>query len=71
VKWLVDTNLLLRIAQPSHPMYVDASRSLATIAGRGDQLGIIPQNLIEFWVVATRPIADNGLGISPANAADE
>jgi predicted nucleic acid-binding protein len=71
VKWLVDTNLLLRIAQPSHPMYVDASRSLATIAGRGDQLGIIPQNLIEFWVVAARPIADNGLGISPANAADE
>lgn len=71
MKWLVDTNLLLRIAQPSHPMYVDASRSLATIAGRGDQLGIIPQNLIEFWVVATRPIADNGLGISPANAADE
>lgn len=71
MKWLVDTNLLLRIAQPSHAMYLDASRSLATIASRGDQLRIIPQNLIEFWVVATRPIANNGLGISPTNAAGE
>jgi predicted nucleic acid-binding protein len=71
VNWLVDTNVLLRIAQPSHAMYSDAARSLAIIARRGDHLRITPQNLIEFWAVATRPIANNGLGISPVEAAAE
>jgi predicted nucleic acid-binding protein len=28
-----------------------------------------PQNLIEFWAVATRPNAENGLGLNIADAA--
>jgi len=32
---------------------------------------IIGQNLIEFWAVATRPIASNGLGITPVQAEQE
>lgn len=71
MNWLVDTNVLLRLAQPSHEMYGDASRSLATIANRGDHVRIVPQNLFEFWVVATRPIPSNGLGISPRDASGE
>jgi predicted nucleic acid-binding protein len=71
VNWLVDTNVLLRIAQPTHPMHGDASRSLAQIPKSGDHLRIIPQNLIEFWAVATRAIKENGLGITPKQAADE
>jgi hypothetical protein len=31
----------------------------------------VPQNLYEFWVVATRPIAANGLGLSAAEADSE
>lgn len=31
----------------------------------------MPQNLIELWTVATRPFGDNGLGMSPAEAAAE
>jgi hypothetical protein len=27
-------------------------------------LVIVPQNIYEYWVVATRPIANNGLGFS-------
>lgn len=71
MKWLVDTNVLLRSAQTFHPMYGDVARSLAVLANRGDELRVIPQNLIEFWAVATRPIADNGLGITVAEAAQE
>lgn len=71
MNWLIDTNVLLRIAQPSHEMHGDASRSLATIASLGDRLRIVPQNLIEFWVVATRPILNNGLGISLRDASGE
>jgi predicted nucleic acid-binding protein len=28
------------------------------------QLSIVAQNLIEFWAVATRPLANNGLALS-------
>jgi predicted nucleic acid-binding protein len=31
----------------------------------------VPQNLIELWVVATRPVEQNGLGLTPAAAAVE
>ncbi len=32
---------------------------------------IVPQNLIELWVVATRPIDQNGLGMTTVAAAAE
>jgi hypothetical protein len=38
---------------------------------RGRDLHIVPQNLVELWVVATRPVAQNGLGLSTAEAAAE
>lgn len=35
------------------------------------KLHIVAQNLIELWVVATRPLGENGLGMTPAEAAKE
>lgn len=32
---------------------------------------ITPQNLIEFWAVSTRPVANNGLGLDVAQAEAE
>jgi predicted nucleic acid-binding protein len=29
---------------------------------------VLPQNLCEFWVLATRPKKENGLGLSPTEA---
>jgi hypothetical protein len=29
----------------------------------GRELHIVPQNLVELWVVATRPVGQNGLGM--------
>jgi predicted nucleic acid-binding protein len=37
----------------------------------GHTLCVVPQNLYEFWVVCTRPLANNGLGKSVAEAAAE
>jgi predicted nucleic acid-binding protein len=37
----------------------------------GRELHIVPQNLVELWVVATRPAEQNGLGLKTANAAAE
>jgi predicted nucleic acid-binding protein len=68
---LVDTNLLLRIVQPTHPMCAPALDALALLRGRGEQLCIVPQNLIEFWSVCTRPVERNGLAMTAAQAEEE
>src|SRR5205823_1285355 len=41
------------------------------LPGQGRKLHIVAQNLIELWVVATRPLGENGLGMTPAEAAGE
>src|ERR1035438_4900903 len=59
---LVDTNVLLRLLQPEHPQYAIASMALAGLRRQESDLCIARQNLVEFWAVATRPVAENGLG---------
>ena len=69
--FLVDTNVLLRSAEPGHPMYADAVHAMNTLLRRGEELYIVPQNLIEFWNVYTRPVDRNGLGHTAAEAEAE
>ncbi|MCA1568711.1 MAG: type II toxin-antitoxin system VapC family toxin [Acidobacteria bacterium] len=71
MSYLVDTNLLLRSAQPSHPMHADATRAVGQFLAGGEILSVIPQNIIEYWAVATRPVAANGLGLSVEETAVE
>ncbi|MDV2999552.1 MAG: hypothetical protein N5P05_001158 [Chroococcopsis gigantea SAG 12.99] len=59
---LVDTNVLLRGADPKHAMYANAINSASKLKQGGATLFIVPQNIIEFWNVYTRPIKNNGLG---------
>ncbi len=66
--YLVDTNILLRSIDPSHPMNAIAVQALTALRGQGEQLCIVPQNLVEFWSVYTRPLERNGLGRTPAEA---
>jgi predicted nucleic acid-binding protein len=65
VRWLLDTNVLLRIAQPNHSMNRVARDSVRLLLRRKEQVQVVPQVLFEFWVVATRPTANNGLGLTP------
>ncbi|MBE9199351.1 MULTISPECIES: PIN domain-containing protein [unclassified Nodularia (in: cyanobacteria)] len=62
--YLVDTNVLLRSVDLSHPMNPNAVNAISMIRNSGEQLHIVPQNLIEFWNVYTRPVERNGLGRS-------
>jgi predicted nucleic-acid-binding protein len=59
---LLDTNVLLRSSDPNSPLQALADASVTRLLGRSDQLYITSQNIIEFWVVATRPAKVNGLG---------
>jgi hypothetical protein len=65
---LVDTNILLRSIEPRHPMWQAASDSVQILRKQGEQLVLAPQNIYEFWVAATRPLAQNGLGLTPQEA---
>ncbi len=61
---LLDTNILARLAQPDHPKHIPARDAVKLLLTRGEEVCIVPQNLYEFWVVATRPANQNGLGMS-------
>src|SRR6266566_1127867 len=45
-------------------MHMDSTRSIELSIHHGEIVSVIPQNLIEFWAVATRPTLNNGLGMS-------
>ena len=62
--YLLDTNILLRIAQSGHPMHQEARLCVRNLLRHKQEVHIVPQVLFEFWVVATRPVANNGLGLS-------
>lgn len=68
---LVDTSVLTRTLQPHHSLYAPTDRAIERLLARGRELHIVAQNLIELWVVATRPLEQNGLGMTPAATAGE
>jgi predicted nucleic acid-binding protein len=68
---LIDTNVLGRLAEPSHPQHQLAHDGTKAIRGRGDLPCVVPQVLYEFWVVATRPVAQNGLGFTARQTETE
>jgi len=71
VSFAVDTNVLLRSIDDGHGAQPIAQKGLFALRDRAETLSIFPQNLIEFWAVATRPVANNGLGLSIAKAEEE
>jgi predicted nucleic acid-binding protein len=62
MSYLVDTNVLLRSVQTSHPMHSTAVRAIDFLL-KQEVVSVIPQSFIEFWAVATRPETSNGLGL--------
>jgi predicted nucleic acid-binding protein len=67
----VDTNILIRSVDATDTNHHTARQALRSLAAGGAVLCITPQNLIEFWAVATRPTINNGLGLSVPQVATE
>ena len=63
--YLLDTNILLRIADTSSSQHSLAITTITHLLSQGNKGVITSQVLIEFWVVATRPRVVNGLGWTP------
>ena len=66
---LLDTNVLTRMAEPAHPKHAIAHDAVKSLLKGDNQLFIVPQTIYEFWNVATRTTAYNGLGFSADIAA--
>ena len=62
--YLLDTNIILRISNPSDLQHELVTNAVANILAQGDECYLASQILIEMWVVATRPTDVNGLGWS-------
>lgn len=66
MSFLADTNILLRLAEPSDPEYTVVRRAVDALVSNGESFFYAAQNLVEFWNVCTRPAGRNGFGLSSA-----
>src|SRR6516162_146493 len=71
---LLDTNVLTRMTDSAHVHAAVSRREVHVLLGRRERLHIVPQNLYEFWAVATRqpgppPAGQNGLGMTCGRAS--
>lgn len=67
--YLLDANILLRRSDATSPQHNIVRQALATLSSQNARLCIVAQSLFEFWSVATRPLQNNGLGLTVSNAA--
>lgn len=65
---LLDANILLRMSNQNDPDYQRTLRVVFTLR-QTDSVVLARQTLYEFWAVATRDAANNGLGMEPRRAA--
>ena len=63
----LDSNILVRHASPKDPLCSIAKAALGILRSDRRSLHLVPQNLYEFWVVGTRPVTVNGLGLIPGS----
>lgn len=68
MRYLLDTNILLRISQPHDPAYPAITGSLAHLQQQPNtEFCFFLQNLSEFWNACTRPVENKGYGFSIAD----
>jgi predicted nucleic acid-binding protein len=65
MRYIVDTNIFLRLAKRGDPQRPAAINALRILRARREDLCYTPQVLNEFWSVCTRPaMARGGLGLT-------
>ena len=64
MNWLLDTNVLLRLADEQSPDHSVAAAAIEHLLAGEESVFIATQVLVEFWAVVTQPESANGLGWS-------
>ena len=65
---LADTNIILRRIHRTHPQHRQAREAITKYSRPENRVCVTSQILVELWAVCTRPIENNGLGLTPAQA---
>lgn len=68
---LVDTSVVVGFVARGQARHAASIQAVKQLQAADHELFLVPQVCYEFWVVATRPAADNGLGMSPTDAAGD
>lgn len=68
---LADTNILLRLVETGHAQHATTVSAVRELRHAGHPLVLVPQVIYEYWVVATRPMGVNGLGLNTLAAKDQ
>ena len=71
MRYLVDTNVLLRWSQADSPDCSVCTQAVDGLLDNGNDLCICAQVLIEFWAVSTRPMSANGLGLTAKQISEQ
>jgi predicted nucleic acid-binding protein len=66
---LLDTGILLRLVDKKDAQHALVEEAVDILIARQEDLVITTQNIAELWNVATRPLANNGLALSPTDVA--
>jgi predicted nucleic acid-binding protein len=64
----LDTSILVRLANSADGLHAIAVQAVFRLHRRTAPLHLTPQALVEFRAVATRPAAQNGLGLAVVDA---
>ena len=64
MRFLLDTNILARYSQATHPLHAPTLSTLKRLREQNHDLCIVPQVVYEYWAIATRPAENNGLSFS-------
>lgn len=70
MRYLVDTNILLRFFELADPLNADTVSAVDKLTSAPSDVYVCAQVLIEFWAAATRPLEANGFGLSAAEAEE-
>ena len=65
--YLLDTNVVLRLIDRLDPNHTACVSAITKLTEQQQVICLAPQVLVEFWAVATRPVASNGFGWSPTD----
>ncbi len=63
--YLLDSGILLRLVDTNDVQHSLVRHAVRVLGDQEENVFIATQNVAEFCNVATRPIANNGLGLSP------
>jgi predicted nucleic acid-binding protein len=67
--FLLDTGILLRLINEDDPLHAAVEQAIDSLILRQEEFLITTQNIAELWNVATRPVVNNGLGLSGREVA--